>query len=44
MKGEALSQAVAYLKCGNSLLENAAEDWADRHGYEITCSTLGGAF
>lgn len=47
---EALNQfgystmAEAFLNCGNSTLEDAATDWADRHGYDIIQSSWAGAY
>jgi HEAT repeat protein len=36
--------AEAFLNCGNSTLEEAATDWADRHGYDIIQSSWGGMY
>lgn len=36
--------AEAFLNCGNSTLEEAATDWADRYGFEIVQSSWGGDF
>ena len=36
--------AEAFLNRGNSTLEEAATDWADRYGYEIIRSSWGGDF
>jgi len=36
--------AEAFLNCGNSTLEEAATDWADRHGYDIIQSSWGGIY
>ncbi len=33
--------AEAFLNCGNSLLDEAATDWADRYGYDIIQSNWG---
>lgn len=36
--------AEAFLNCGNGLLDEAATDWADRHGYDIIRSSWGGIY